>query len=57
MYHLFSCSIFHADHKNVFVIKFWYILEQPKKLLQKRTTGALKIFKEILIAITQSKIV
>ena len=22
-YHLFSCSIFHADHKNVFVFKFW----------------------------------
>ena len=25
--HLFSCSVCHADHKNVFVFKFWSILD------------------------------
>ena len=35
VYQLFSCSICHADHKNVLVFKFRSILDQSNCVLQK----------------------
>ena len=56
LYHLFSCSIGPADHKNVFTFKFRSILDLPGIFSKNALKLHCKFVKKIEMSITRSKI-
>ena len=56
LYHLFSCSICHADHKNVVVFKCWLILDLPGIFSKNALKLHCKFVKKFEMSITRSKI-
>ena len=58
IYHLFSCSICHADDKNIFVFKFPSILDLSEFVSSKTALKVhYKCVKKVLMSIARSKII